>query len=150
MGVCKHSLGLQWNGLLVRLLTEWMTRRSLSGSHNKSWWNSPNANERCFDSSFLISFSLGYTEPSCTRGKERRLCRHTIPRDSNIEIMWTIILIMIHADDMSRRESAHELPVSTEHAFSFTCVTDSLYIFVHLNSNLGNKVIFFTGSSTIL
>ena len=55
-----------------------MTQKYLSGSHDKSWSSSLNAKERCFNASFLISFSIGYTWPSFTKGKEIILSHNSL------------------------------------------------------------------------
>lgn len=47
-----------------------MTRNNPSGSHDKGCSNSLNLKGRCFNASFLTSFSIGYTSPSLTKGKE--------------------------------------------------------------------------------
>ena len=47
-----------------------LTREYLGGIYDKSWSNSLNAQERCFSVYFIFSFSIGYTGPSFTKGKE--------------------------------------------------------------------------------
>ena len=58
-----------WLSYISSLWSE-MTRQYLSVGHEKSCSNSPNAKERCFNGSFLISFSIEFIGPSFTKRKE--------------------------------------------------------------------------------
>lgn len=75
-GLFSHPL-LKWFQQVVehQTVVQWVLPHILTFRHFLCWSTSLYADERCFNVSFLTSFSIGYTRPSFTKGKDNATTR---------------------------------------------------------------------------
>lgn len=60
-----------------------MTCRYLRGNNDNSWLNSLKVKKRCFNTSFLISFGIGYMGPHFMKGKEIMSSHNSLQPECN-------------------------------------------------------------------